>query len=268
MHCTAANTHTCMLQGPLLLPLSAPTLNDVAAHTVHMVLLPHDPVTVSWGTVAAQIRILSEHESFPAQGGKQTQNKTYRSPMPLHAFCKFAQTFAKTHNLWDTSPLPSHGLVRCLCCVLPSHCYSCRVLVIGVSCERVVHWRWSPDSMRLCKADSCPLHPCPNNALVWTAMACTAQMSVKTFWGAGWGMGTLTGSALMYPPPFATPKKTVPSLFCDAISIALVCVPQLSHTRCCLAFPSLQISHLCIFCDILSPKAVYSLFQTQDVFSP
>ena len=91
-----------------------------------MVLLPRDPVTVSWGTVAAQIRILSEHESFPAQGGKQTQNKTYCSPMPLHAFCKFTQTFAKTQNLQDPSPLPSHGLVRCLCCVLPSHCYSCR----------------------------------------------------------------------------------------------------------------------------------------------
>ena len=37
----------------------------------------------------------------------------------------------------------------------------------------------------------------------------------------------------------------------------MLCVPHLSHTRPCVAFPSLRISHLCVFCDFLSPKAVY-----------
>ena len=38
----------------------------------------------------------------------------------------------------------------------------------------------------------------------------------------------------------------------------------------CIAFPLLQINHLCVFCDVLSPKALYGcvvlLYQTQDVF--
>ena len=37
----------------------------------------------------------------------------------------------------------------------------------------------------------------------------------------------------------------------------MVCVPHLLHTRSYIAFPLLQTSHLCVFCDILSPKAVY-----------
>ena len=53
--------------------------------------------------------------------------------------------------------------------------------------------------------------------------------------------------------------------------IALVCVAHLLYTWPCIAFPLLQIKHLCVFCDILSPKALYGcvvlLFQTQDVFS-
>ena len=57
------------------------------------------------------------------------------------------------------------------------------------------------------------------------------------------------------PPPGG--GESVGSLFCWATSIAVVCVPHLSHTRSCIAFPLLRISHLCVFRDILSPKAVY-----------
>ena len=38
-----------------------------------------------------------------------------------------------------------------------------------------------------------------------------------------------------------------------------------------IAFPSLQISHLCVFCDILDPKAVYRVsrcFSRPKMFSP
>ena len=52
-------------------------------------------------------------------------------------------------------------------------------------------------------------------------------------------------------------------------SMALVCVAHLPYTWPCIAFPLLQIKHLCVFCDILSPRALYGfvvlLFQTQDV---
>ena len=64
---------------------------------------------------------------------------------------------------------------------------------------------------------------------------------------------------------------TVTSLFCWAISVAMVCVPHLSHTRCCIAFPLLQISHPCVFRDILSAKAVYRVlcpFFRPKMFSP
>ena len=59
------------------------------------------------------------------------------------------------------------------------------------------------------------------------------------------------------PPPPQGGGENVTSLFCSAISVAMVCVPHLSHTRSCIAFPLLRISHLCVFCDILSPKVVY-----------
>ena len=52
-------------------------------------------------------------------------------------------------------------------------------------------------------------------------------------------------------------------------SIALVRVAHLPYTWPCIAFLLLQIKHLCVFCDILSPKALYGclvlLCQTQDV---
>ena len=51
----------------------------------------------------------------------------------------------------------------------------------------------------------------------------------------------------------------------------MVCVAHLSHALSCIAFPSLQISHLCVFCDILSPKAVYRVsccFSRPKIFSP
>ena len=46
---------------------------------------------------------------------------------------------------------------------------------------------------------------------------------------------------------------------------------HLSHTRSCIAFPLLRISHLCVFCDILSPKVVYRVlcpFFRPKMFSP
>ena len=47
----------------------------------------------------------------------------------------------------------------------------------------------------------------------------------------------------------------------------MVCVPHLSHTCSCIAFPLLRISHLCVFCDILSPKAVPCPFFRPKMFS-
>ena len=57
-----------------------------------------------------------------------------------------------------------------------------------------------------------------------------------------------------------TPQGGNPSLHYFARQIYCGgCVPHRSHTLTgpCIAFPLLQISHLCVFCDILSPKAVY-----------
>ena len=51
----------------------------------------------------------------------------------------------------------------------------------------------------------------------------------------------------------------------------MVCVPHPSHTHSCIAFPLLQISHLCVLCHILSPKAVYRVlcpFFRPKMFSP
>ena len=49
----------------------------------------------------------------------------------------------------------------------------------------------------------------------------------------------------------------------------LVCVAHLLYAWPCIAFPVLQIKHLCMFCDILSPKALYGcvvlLLQTRDI---
>ena len=56
------------------------------------------------------------------------------------------------------------------------------------------------------------------------------------------------------PPPEGDRHFTV---LLGNIYFAVVCVPHLSHTRSCIAFPLLRFSHLCVFCDILSPKAVY-----------
>ena len=60
-------------------------------------------------------------------------------------------------------------------------------------------------------------------------------------------------------------------MFVSLTVIALVCVAHLLYTWPCIAFPLLQINHLCVFCDVISPKALYVcvvlLFHTQDVFS-
>ena len=55
----------------------------------------------------------------------------------------------------------------------------------------------------------------------------------------GFEPGTLP--PLKSPPPGG---ETVTSLFSWAISIAVVCVPHLSHTCSCIVFPLLGISHL------------------------
>ena len=74
--------------------------------------------------------------------------------------------------------------------------------------------------------------------------------------------------SLATPPP---PPKTVTFMFFSLTCVVLVCVAHLLYAWPCIAFPKLQINHLCVFCDGLSPKALYGcvvlLFQTQDVFS-
>ena len=82
-------------------------------------------------------------------------------------------------------------------------------------------------------------------------------------------------SPLNPPPPLQSPPRsgeTVTSLFCQATSIARgLCSPFVTDTRSYIAFPLLRISHLCVFCDILSPKAVYRVlcpFFTPRMFSP
>ena len=73
---------------------------------------------------------------------------------------------------------------------------------------------------------------------------------------------------LQSPTP---PWETVTSMVFWLKCIVLVCVAHLLYAWPCIAFPLLQMKHLCVFCDILSPKALYGcvvlLFQTQDVFS-
>ena len=70
------------------------------------------------------------------------------------------------------------------------------------------------------------------------------------------------------PPP---PRETVTSMFFKLTCTVLVCGAHLLYAWPCIAFPLLQIKHLCVFHDILSPKALYGcvvlLLQTQDVFS-
>ena len=52
---------------------------------------------------------------------------------------------------------------------------------------------------------------------------------------------------LLLPPPLQTPTPCNPPP-----------PPGDRHSQIpCIAFPLLQIKHLCVFCDILSPKALY-----------
>ena len=44
-------------------------------------------------------------------------------------------------------------------------------------------------------------------------------------------------------------------MLCWLTCTVLVCVAHLLYAWPCIAFPILQIKHLCVFCDILSPKA-------------
>ena len=68
---------------------------------------------------------------------------------------------------------------------------------------------------------------------------------------------TLPPSPLQSPPP--PPGR--PSLHCFARQYLLrwLCCLSVTHARPCIAFPSLQISHPCVFWDILSSKVVYSV---------
>ena len=74
------------------------------------------------------------------------------------------------------------------------------------------------------------------------------------------------------PPPLQSPHPRRPSLHCFARQYLLRWfVLPVCHTRPCIAFPSFQISHLCVFCDSLSPKAVYGVsccFSRPKMFSP
>ena len=67
--------------------------------------------------------------------------------------------------------------------------------------------------------------------------------------------GPANSHPLQSPPP--PPGETVTSMFFYLTCIVLVCVAHLLYTWPCIAFPLLQIKHLCVFCDILSPKAFY-----------
>ena len=59
------------------------------------------------------------------------------------------------------------------------------------------------------------------------------------------------------PPPLCNPpRETVASMFCQLTCTVLVCVAHLLYAWPCFAFPLLQIKHLCVFCGILSPKAL------------
>ena len=68
------------------------------------------------------------------------------------------------------------------------------------------------------------------------------------------------------PPPTGDPHFHV---FLVNIYCAGLCCPSALHMAL-HCFPLLQINHLHVFCDILSPKVPYGcvmlLFQTQDVF--
>ena len=79
-------------------------------------------------------------------------------------------------------------------------------------------------------------------------------------WGQFFFQWVAVVPSLQSPPPPG--GETVISLFCYAISIAGICSP-LSHIRSCIAFPLLPISHLRVFCDILSPKAVYRVYKSK-----
>ena len=88
------------------------------------------------------------------------------------------------------------------------------------------------------------------------------------------GAPQLPFTPLANPPPLQSPpptRETVTSMFFWLTCIVLVCVAHLVYTWPCIAFPLLRIKHLCVLCDILSPKALYGcvvlLLQTQDVFS-
>ena len=79
---------------------------------------------------------------------------------------------------------------------------------------------------------------------------------------------------VLTPPPLQSPpptRETVTSMSFYLTCIVLVCVAHVLYAWPCIAFPLLQIKHLCVFCDILSPKALHGcvvlLLQTQDVFS-
>ena len=92
-----------------------------------------------------------------------------------------------------------------------------------------------------------------------------------------WLANTKSEHEYQSPPPLGGRDRhfaVLPgNIYCVVFPVAfLVCVPHLSHTRSCIAFPLPRISHLCVFCDILSPKAVYRVlcpfFRTTKMFSP
>ena len=62
---------------------------------------------------------------------------------------------------------------------------------------------------------------------------------------------------LLRPPPPPPPGDCHLTVLLGNIFCGGLCCPSVTHTRPCIAFPLLQISHLCVACDILSPRAVF-----------
>jgi len=85
----------------------------------------------------------------------------------------------------------------------------------------------------------------PRQRSAWHSQNNVATDSAACARGAGAVEIPPSPLAICPHPPLG--GETVTSLFCQAISIAVFCVPHLSHTRPCIAFPSLQISQcVCI----------------------
>ena len=148
-------------------------------------------------------------------------------------------------------------------CYATMLCYA--MLCYTMLCYATLRYAMLLCCAMLCYAMLCYAVLCYAMLCCCDSMLCYAILFYATLCYAVLCYAVLCFAMLCYPleisPPLQCPSPGggggITSLFCWAISIAVVCVPHLSHTRSCIALPLLQISHLCVFCDILSPKAVY-----------